>query len=123
MNVFIRHTSTEGARSSSLGQDTEQGIAEATGEEPAARPGPQGTSFWAGQRAAPETENWAGQSQVPGGLRTEPPGGTACPVRPKSSTTHQGCPWGRGVHGMGGGKMILEEVEGEKRSKETLAQE
>ena len=43
--------------------------------------------------------------------------------RSKQTLKRRPSPWGRGVHGMGGGKMILEEVEGEKRSKETLAQE
>lgn len=42
-------------------------------------------------------------------------------MRPKSSTAHRACPWGAGVRGKGGGKMILEEVEGEKGS-ETPAQ-
>lgn len=85
--------------------------------------GPEAPAHVQGRGLALET---AGRPEPgdPGAEHRGPGRGTASPVHPKSSTAHQGCPWGQGVCGVGRGRrMILEGVEGEKGSEETPAQE
>lgn len=119
MKVFIQHTSTEGAGSSSLRQalkgDGRGGRREACSLAWALR-----------HQLACRAEGRPRRQRAPGAEdRGRRGAGRGQPdlCAPSPAPHIKDAPGGRGVRGVGGGRMIREGVKGEKGSGETPAQE